>query len=186
VLIRVVSFLGNHELAPCLQVCDEYRHICYKLTLQVCKNSNAVMAKTSEIQVNLRSHLYGARISESPQNELEKLRILPRPVSSKHAVSILTNTQLRNELDTYSASSVFTVIVPIGSRVIDIFHETIMIDTERMCYLKKKGPGMRTHNVPRALSLSSTFTWCSQDTVVVEAQRSVVPTSQMASLIDKQ
>lgn len=145
------------------------------------------MATSSAIQVKLRSHLYGAQISESPHNEVKELRLSSRQVSSKHAVSILTNTQLRNELDTYRASSpVSTVVVPIGSRVIDVIYDTIMIDTGGMCFFKRRGAGIGSRNVPRALSLSSTFTWCFQDTVVVEAQRSVVRTSRVASLIDKQ
>jgi len=126
------------------------------------------MVNTAEIQVSLRAHLYGIR--RLPNGNQNQLKILDSTanLTSKEIISRLSEMQRLIELDGYIGApnrfSDGTV-----HRIVDVQDKgTLMIDSDLdCCFLYHSDPGMTV--IGRDFPSTSTFTWCSEDTVVVEA-----------------
>jgi hypothetical protein len=149
-----------------------YRHVCryvfiksthFESDEEVCKNSNAVMVKTSAIQVRLRAHLYG--ISGLDRNRSHSQS---DQVASKHLVNIMCNAQHSLEHDSYVAESSKPCQIPLHSQILDVKNGVIMVDTGTELYFMYDG--QKCHSIQRSLSRFSTFRWCSKDAVVVESR----------------
>jgi hypothetical protein len=127
------------------------------------------MVNTAEIQVSLRAHLYGIR--RLPNGNHNPLEILDSTANctSKEMIGRLSEMQRLIELDTYvgvpNSFSEFETV----DRIVDVQDkETFMIHSGLGCCILQHSDSEMTV-IARDFPSTSTFTWCSEDTVVVEA-----------------
>jgi hypothetical protein len=142
---------------------------------EVCKNSNAVMVKTSAIQVRLRAHLYGIKGLDRSHSQSQSDQ-----VASKHLINIMCNAQHSLEYDTHVAESSIPCQVPLHSQIVDVQDGVIMVDTGTELYFMNDG--QKGRSIQRLVSRFSTFKWCSMDAVVVES-RGYVGTIQHSAIV---
>jgi len=127
------------------------------------------MVNTAEIQVSLRAHLYGIR--RLPNGNHNPLKILDSTANftSKEMISRLSEMQRLIEFAGFvgvpNNSSEFEDV----DRIVDVQDKgTFMIDSGLdCCFLHHSDSG--TTVIARDFPSTSTFTWCPEDTVVVEA-----------------
>ena len=147
--------------------------------IQVCKNSNAVMVKTSAIQVKLRAHMYGIDTQLPSQDALryKECRLNCKFITSNNSVTALSNINRLFESTNYTALPRNPVVSAGIGQVVDVRNTDFMLVGLNGCILASP-----FFYLDRSLSSDSTFAWCQEDAVIIETKGCVLVVGCLADL----
>jgi hypothetical protein len=127
------------------------------------------MVNTAEVQLSLRSHLYGIRMLFCPKDrQLKALGDLRSDYASISMLRALIHMQRRVELDTYAPAWGSPLTSDAGARLLDMQNGTRLLEDHGVSQLDDGDS--KTWIATHVLGFSSSFTWCMQDAVILEAR----------------
>lgn len=168
-LIKVLCYLSFEDLPRCLMVSHALSSRLLSIDVgQVCKNTNAVMVKTSAIQHQLRQILYGFENLPIPARY--------RPIVAKAtsgAGTITSAEALRTVIDTQSRIELSTILV--NSKDKSRFHSETLEYNQGGIRLWTQPGSWNVHAACGTISSAarwsddSVLAFCSEDMVLAEA-----------------